>query len=492
MTTTTSKTTSRSRWKLSPKGEEYIQTKEGRVAITSASFFQYMMCYYAHLFTLSPADFHKELIATLEDVNDFIAILGFRGSAKSTILELYAEWCMVTGRSPFTIYIGSTEAKSKMALMNIKARIEENKLLQVDYDISIDSNYRRMTDKWSEGQITVKGKTIVAKGRMAKVRGALYDGRRITLIICDDLEDTDNTKTLESRQKTRSWFYTEVVPATEQGVLADDVKIVMLGNLVHRDCLLVNLDNKSQANGNIVKVLKFPLLDEEGNITWKGLYPDMEAVEKAKQKVMLGGEGLGAVIWAREYLLKMVDAEDQIIKDTDIQYFPEDWYQRKYEGGGVGVDLAISEKQTADFTSMVKAVFVRNDFGERRLMILPNPVKERMGFENTISKAKLIKTEMPEGTRFFVEDVAYQRAAIEIMQKNGINATGVKVSSDKRSRLTAISPYIKSGMVLFPKQGAEYILEELIGFGIEAHDDVVDALVHVIDGMLNTPQVVCV
>jgi predicted phage terminase large subunit-like protein len=481
-------------YEITPKLINYMLTDQGRIESSQNSFFLFLGNYYKHKIQLPPADFHRGLIETLQDVNDFIAILGFRGSAKSTILEAYALWCMITGRSKYTIYIGSTDTKSKQSVANIKAEIESNELLRKDFNIVLDNAIKTdMSSKWGEGQITVHGNTIVAKSRGAKgIRGSLFDGSRLTLIICDDIEDTDNTKSQEQRAKTREWFFTEVVPATAQGVLASDVKIVMIGNLVHRDCLLAHLDDKKLENQNIINVMRFPLLDENGEITWKGLYPDMEAVNKQKQKVMLAGQGMGAVIWAREYLLKMIDDEAQIIKDTDIQYYPDEWLQREFISGAVGVDLAISLKQTADYTSMVKAVFVKNDFGEKRLLVLRNPIKQRLQFEETISTAKVIKSEMPPNSVFYVEDVAYQKASIEIMQKNGINAVGVKPLGDKRSRLISISPYIKSGMVLFPKQGAEAILEEVIGFGIEPHDDVLDAFVHVVGNMLNRPEVICV
>lgn len=479
---------------ITPELSDFMETETGRIESAKASFLCFLASYYTDKFVLDPADFHEDLINILQFVNDFIAILGFRGSAKSTILEAYALWCMLTGRSKYTVYIGSTEDKAKQSVMNIKAHIEGNEQLRKDFDIQLDSSkVRSISEKWSEGQLTVHGNTILAKGRGAKgIRGSLFDGKRLELVIGDDIEDTDNTKSADNRKKTKQWFFTEVVPATAQGVLASDVKIVMLGNLVHRDCLLANLDKMQLDNDDIVTVLKFPLLDENEDITWKGLYPDMDAVNKAKKKVMLSGAGMGASIWAREYLLKFVDEEDQIIKDTDIQYYDDEWLQKQFIAGGVGVDLAISKKETADYTAMVKAVMIRNDYGERRLLILRNPVKQRLDFVETIQTAKNIKAEMPLATTFYVENVAYQQSAIEVMQKNGLNVVPVGVQSDKRSRLMAISSYIKTGIVLFPKSGASDILEEVIGFGIEAHDDVLDAFVHVVGGMLNQPEVIIV
>lgn len=476
---------------ITPEMLEFAKTKEGRVELSKHSFLVFMGTYYQHKVTIEPAVFHEPLINTLQYINDFIAVLGFRGSAKSTILEAYALWCMLTGRSKYTIYIGQTDEKARQNVMNIKNELETNVLIQQDFNISIETKNKSISDKWSEGQITIKGNTIVAKSRGAKgIRGSLFNGKRLELIICDDIEDTENTKTQESRLKTRKWFFTEVVPATSQGSLSTEVKIILLGNLVHRDCLISNLDKMKLDNENIVNVIRLPLLDDDGDITWKALYPNMEAVNKQKQKVMLAGQGLGSVIWAREYLLKEVDEEDQIIKDTDIQYYDDNWLQRKWLRTGVGVDLAISKSSTADYTTMVRGVMVQNDYGEQRLLILKNPIKKRLDFVETIQEAKNINIEMMVRPVFYVEDVAYQKSAIQVMERNGLSVVPVKVTSDKRSRLIAVSPYIKSGMVLFPKDGASAILEEVIGFGIEPHDDVLDALVHLIGNMLNSNKVI--
>jgi predicted phage terminase large subunit-like protein len=218
----------------------------------------------------------------------------------------------------------------------------------------------------------------------------------------------------------------------------------------------------------------------------------MAAVEKEKEKVMLAGEGLGHVIWNREYLLKLVDEDDQVIKREDIHTYDDSWLQRPKLKGGVGVDLAISEKETADYTAMIKGCIVENDYGERRLLVMKNNVKARMDFPTTMAKAKSQRQTMPEGTVFFVEDVAYQKAAIQVMERNGIPVQGMTVSKDKRSRLVAVSGYIKSGMVMFPENETDDVadlIEQLIAFGMQEHDDMVDGLVHLIDGLLNTDTV---
>jgi phage terminase large subunit-like protein len=233
-----------------------------------------------------------------------------------------------------------------------------------------------------------------------------------------------------------------------------------------------------------VRVLEFWLYNEQGEITWKGLYPNEEAIQKEKEKVLIAGEGLGEVIWAREYLGKEVDTEDMVIRLEDIKYYPDEWLQRKAQSAGVGVDLAISKKETADLTSMVKGIDVMNDEAQRRLLILPGCVEARLNFAETITKAVEINEEMPLGTKWYVEKVAYQQAAIEIMEKNGLQVVPMQSTADKRSRVVAACFYAKSGRVLFPRTGAERVIANLVGFGIDEHDDTADAFADLVLGIV--------
>lgn len=457
--------------------------KAWRIAYSETSFENFLKIYFSDKFSIPIAGFHKKLFKALTGVLKFIAIMGFRGSAKSTIVEAFTLWRIVTGKNKFAVLIGATDNDSRANLANIRSMIEENPLLIEDFNIFLEKKKDdKSGQKWSEKQLNICGGTILTRSRGSKVRGLKFGDHRPDIVIIDDLEDTESTKTAESRKKTRNWFFSEVIPMTKQGALSGDVKVVIIGNYVHKDCLLANIEKN---NTDIVKVERFALYDEKGNITWKALYPTKESVKAKKDEVMLAGKGMGNIIWNREYLLKIIDEEDQIIKEDDLLYYPKDWLLRKYETSGIGIDLAISKKQTADYTAMVKGVIVRNDYGERRLLILPNVVNEHIDFTETIGKAKMAYLGMSKPCKVYVEKVQYQQSAIEMMKKNGIDVTGVTPTTDKRARLTSISSYITSGMVLFPEEGAEDLITQLLGFGTEEHDDMVDAMVYLIDGLLN-------
>lgn len=457
--------------------------KAWRIAYSEESFENFLQIYFGIKFTIPIAPFHKRLFKSLTGLKKFIAVMGFRGSAKSTIVEAFTLWRIVTGKNKFAVLIGATDGDSRANLANIRSMIEENPLLIEDFNIFLEKKKEdKSGQKWSEKQLNICGGTILARSRGSKIRGLKFGDHRPDIIIIDDLEDTESTKTAEARKKTRNWFFSEVIPATKQGVLSADVKVVMIGNYVHKDCLLANIEKN---NTDIVKVERFGLYDDEGNVSWKALYPDVKSILEKKKEVMLAGKGMGNIIWNREYLLKIIDEEDQIIKEDDLQYYPKEWLQRRIEQSGIGIDLAISKKQSADYTAMIKGIIVHNDFGERRLLILPSHVNEHLGFTETLGKAKLSYLGMHKPCKVFVEKVQYQESAIEMLKKNGVDAKGVTPTNDKRARLMSVSSYITSGMVLFPEEGLEDLITQLIGFGTEEHDDMVDALVYLIDGLLN-------
>jgi predicted phage terminase large subunit-like protein len=115
---------------------------------------------------------------------------------------------------------------------------------------------------------------------------------------------------------------------------------------------------------------------------------------------------------------------------------------------------------------------------ELKAYILPFPINSRLDFPQTVEQAKNLSRNLGNGTltMLYIEDVGYQGSLIQHLQANNIPAEGVKVSGqDKRARLALITHLIKQGNILFPKKGAEQLIQQLTGFGIEKHDDLADA-----------------
>ena len=124
---------------------------------------------------------------------------------------------------------------------------------------------------------------------------------------------------------------------------------------------------------------------------------------------------------------------------------------------GHGIDLAISQAESADYTSIVSGeVFYVDDAA--KIFIRPNPFNRHVVFHDFLQHVRNIPGELKGVNVFFVEDVGYQKAAIQEMERAMLPVTAMKPTTDKRSRVQVIAPYIRNGTVLFPRSGCEELL----------------------------------
>jgi len=145
------------------------------------------------------------------------------------------------------------------------------------------------------------------------------------------------------------------------------------------------------------------------------------------------------------------------------------------------VDLAISTEESADYTCDVQGNVHYDELEKPKIYIQKSPLCAHLDFYNTMEYFK----GKPRGSHlFFVEDVAYQKAAIQEMERNMMAVHPMRPIADKRSRLRVAARYIKNGTVLFPRTGCEKLIQQLLNFGNEEHDDLVDALVILILGLV--------
>lgn len=442
----------------------------------------FCLIYLPHHFQLEPAEFHPELMTSLDDKTLLMLLIeGFRGSAKSTIGSLaYPLYCSLEMPDiyPFIIPIADTGLQAAINIANIKTELDNNLLIKQDYG-NIEGEF---VEDWDlEGEEDWQGKNmllstgvrLLARSRGQKVRGLKHRQHRPKLVIIDDPEDMDWVQTKEKRDKSEKWLRDEVLP----GIDEKDGKVVIIANRLHNDSLVARLEKDPLFNGPGGKVLKYPLLREGAagteveRTTWKAKYPTQESLERAKKKA-------GPTGWPREYLLKTVAEEGQEITETDIHYYDEVPVEAEIGLKATAIDLAISKKQTADYTAGVsgRTATINEHF---KIYIDPFPLNARLDL-NELKNWMQAKLAADPIHMFWVEDVQYQKAAIEELIRNLLPVEGVQPIGDKRARLKIAATFIKNGTVVFPRHGCEDLIIQLLGFGVENHDDLVDALVYLI------------
>lgn len=458
-----------------------INVQEERIFLGQQSYDAFCIMYFSHYFYLQPAYFHRVLVNLLEDdLAEMVAVIGFRGCAKSTHASMaFPIWKAIRSEDHFIILINDTGTQRDINIENIKTEFEENELLRADYPLVKPKG--RSILKWTKGELELSNDVyILGRSRGQKVRGLRYRQWRPSLVIGDDLEDLEWVRKKENRDKTERWLKSEVIPATEE----TKAKLIIIGNLLHTDALMARLKKQK-----VMRVVQFPLFNPRtGEVTWKAKYPTPESIERQKEKIDKTS------IWLREYLLKIVPEEGAVVSDSDIRRYSFKEMEQKLfslaKNAGVGNDLAISEKAAADYTALIPGIVMRED-GRDVLFVLPFICHKKIDLYQTVNEAIHLQSVMPPGSKTFVEEVGYQQAAIKEMKRKGVNAVGMHPIGDKRARFETAAIHIKSGQVRFPEEMNEQLdalLTEMLGFGIEDHDDLVDALVYLILGIFGKKQ----
>jgi len=434
-----------------------------RAQMTKKNHFLFFHIYLGTYVTCPMAPFHKEMFSITEDKENPLAVIcAFRGSSKSTLLTLsYVLWSILgVQQKKFVVIVSQTQDQAKLHFKNLKRELENNKLLQADLGPFQE-------DEWNTGSLVIPkyGARIMAVSVDQKFRGIKHDSHRPDLIICDDVEDLNSVKTREGREKTYGWFNSEVVPLGDIGT-----KIIVVGNLLHKDSLIMRLKQEIEEGSRSGLYREYPLLDEKGNCLWSGKYPDEESIEKERLKV-------SNFAWNSEYLLNIIDNREAVVQKDWIKYY-RDLPNDKGESYTIGIDLAISEKETADFTAMVCAKIIPQRNGSSLIYILPNPINERLSFPDILSRIETLANSFggKRSTKIYVEEAFLQGYLTQFLEKHNFVAEGFKPGGmDKRSRLTMTTNYLQGGKIFFPEQGAKELINQLLNFGVEKHDDLVDA-----------------
>jgi len=448
---------------------EVIHNQKLRKQLAIKSHYWFFHIYLSHYVEYPTADFQKEMFSITEDESiQQAVIVAFRGSAKSTIFSLsYPLWSILgKPHMKHVVLLSQTSNQVKMVLKNIRRELENNELLRKDFG-KLDVG----TDEWKSNSIVIEkySARISALSTGESIRGIRHLNYRPELIICDDIEDLQSVKSKEMRDKTCSWFLGDVMP-----IGSENTKVIVIGNLLHEDSLVVRLKEKIKLGEFNGVFRSYPLINDKDEILWPGRYPNDESIKRQKQKI--GDEAA----WSREYLLKIVSNAERIIHPDWIQYYDHlpDNYEDYLEFIATGVDMAISEEDTADYTAAVSAYVFRGDDEKYKIYIMPNSVNKRMNFYETIECLKSLSITIGKGQRtiLYIEDVGLQRISVEVLTKHGFEAIGVKVGrQSKGMRLSLTSPLIANATIYFPKYGAEDLILQLIGFGFEKHDDLADA-----------------
>lgn len=436
--------------------------------MASRSHASFVAMYLSEYLKYEMAPFQKEIIRLTEDEQQkLVCIAGFRGCGKSTLVSLsYALWSILgVQNKKFVLIICQTQSKARNTMSNIKTALENNQLLKSDM-----GPFREESGgEWALSSLVFRnsGARIMVASVDQSVRGIRHREHRPDIIILDDVEDSSSVRTFEGRKKVADWYSREIVPLGDIGT-----RILVLANVLHQDSLILRLKRKIDDNEMDGAYRSFPLIDEHSQCLWAEKFDTPEKIEALRRSI---GDELA---WAQEFLLLIISDASQAIALKWIKFYNEispltrDCSERRF----AAVDLAITKKDTGDFTTIVQAVVRYNTSGNPCIYILPNPINKRMDFPDSITCLKMIIPTLGSAGLLFIETTGFQEAYFQQLMKDGYhNIESIKPLTDKHMRLTLAGPFVRDGIVLFPKHGCEQLIAQVTNLSAELHDDLADA-----------------
>ena len=179
---------------------------------------------------------------------------------------------------------------------------------------------------------------------------------------------------------------------------------------------------------------------------------------------------LPALVFAQEFLGQSVDIQGSLVKREHLRYGEAPQGLRI----GMGVDLAISQKDSADYTAVV-VVGYDKESGQRYVL---DCVRDRVSFHNVVDLVKRMADKW-HPARINIESVQYQIAVVqELLRKTSLPVKAVKPDRDKVARFQSLQARYEQGLVTHVRTLPQDFERELLDFPSGEHDDMVDALVY--------------
>lgn len=464
-----------------------------RAAQAHESYQFFVQTYFPHYITSEPSVFHRyvfnELPGKIDDKAGHLeALAAPRGEAKSTLLtQLMTLWVIVTGRKHFPVIIMDSFDQSAMMLEAIKAELESNPRLKQDFPHACGRGR-----VWQVGVIvTTNNIKVQVAGSGKKVRGWRHGPYRPDLVILDDIENDENVRKKEQRDKTEAWIKKAVL---KMGPPDGSLDVIYLGTVLHYDSVLNRIMKSPVWHSRRFKaIIEWPdrmdlwekweeVLVNEGQAAAQAFY-DQRYAEMER----------GAVVsWPSTrplYLLMLMRADGHHEFDCEMQNDPgadeaapfksilfwvhpcRDWIFY----GAVDPSLG-KQNKSRDPSAILVGGFDRNhgilDVVEAKIA---RRVPDKI-IQDTIALQReyhclVWVVESVQFQEFFRTELVKQSAALRVP----VPARGVIPATDKNLRIESLQPHVANGLIRLHR--SQTVLYEQLRYWPEAdHDDGPDAL----------------
>ena len=437
-----------------------------------------------NMYSAPSPNFHYEISdALMDDSKKQINIIAPRGHAKSSIVG-----------GVFPLYHLMFHEGQKLIVLVSRTQDHAIKLLGTIKDaLDFSANFRSIfgywgqhsARQWAKSEIELKdGSMIICKGTGQQLRGIKKGNQRPTMIIVDDPEDENNTKTAEAMEINLRWLLQSALPSLDP----QTGRIVIIGTPQHQRCMVETLkEMKGWTNMHFAPSLK------NKTSLWEEWHPIKNLIKKKEEL-----ESINRVsVFYREYLCQIIGDEDQLFKEKYFQYYKgkivhnddKEAFLEITERNSkpveekipvnifMGVDPASSTRSTADYSTIV-TVAIDND---NNRYILPYYRKRATPMNLADQIIEYFKIYKPSKVR--IESVGYQEMLREYVkdkcEQENLFISGLEIRENPRTsksaRLETLEPYFAQNKVYMQEDMTE-LKDEMLLYPRAKHDDLLDGM----------------
>ncbi|TAN51572.1 MAG: hypothetical protein EPN21_06285 [Methylococcaceae bacterium] len=423
-----------------------------------------------------------------------LAIAAPRGEAKSTITsQLFLLWCVVTGRKRYPMIGMDAFDQAAIMLEAIKAELEFNPRLALDFPECCGKG-----GVWQAGVVVTRNNAkIEAVGSGKRIRGRRHGPHRPDLFIGDDLENDENVRTPEQRDKLQGWLTKAVL---KLGGAGDKFDVIIIGTILHYDSVLNRLlKNPLWRSAKFKAVIQWPeqmtLWDQWEEILLSQGEAQADAFYRQRQADMDAGS---EVSWPAgrplAALMKIRARDGHAAFDSELQNDP-------LSDDDAPFALCLSKPGVFWVNRLAEWVFYsacdpslgKHGASRDPSALLVGGFNRQTGVLDVVEAA--IKKRLPDKiiediidlhrewrcVLWVVETVQFQEfLRTELVKRSAqrgipVPARAVQPSTDKLLRIESLQPHMTNGLIrLHPSQHT--LIEQLRHFPKADHDDGPDAL----------------
>lgn len=337
------------------------------------------------------------------------------------------------------------------SLAKIREELLNNKYIrEVFWPIIPNSSKDFKNKKWRQNEIELMNGTrlqTISKGMQVR-------WKRPDKIIFDDPQENSEVYNIEIVEKFNSWFFTSLY-----NTLLPWSSICVLWTIVWNLCLVKKIKDSGW------NTIEYKAINKGKSLWWEMW--SLEELEIRKKEIW-------SVNFNQEFMNIPVSKENTLLKDEQILYFETS--PESFDMIVMGVDPAISEKASSDFTG-ITIIWLLKD---KKYVLYSKWIK--------LSPTKLIWKIKDLNKNYSVDVIIWESNIesylAESLIKNDLPIKKVRANKSKFDRFLKVIPDIENENVLFLREFQNDLIYQMLNFPDLRHDDILDSFVHALDFLI--------